>query len=232
MGSFTKNIILICQHTWFENFILVMIIVSSLGMAFDDPLLYPQHPLLQTLTYLNVGFTVIFTAEMLMKHVAMGVRNYWSNGWNILDGAVVLVSDIDLVFWIIAETGGSDSGNDISFLKTLRILRALRPLRVIARNPNLKLVVNTIFASLPQLRTLMVLMILFFLIVGLVALNYLKGAFSMCSDGYNSFILKMIELEEELKTKKKKHYETLPCTTRTFSMPFVVTSKMHEHVFN
>eukprot|EP00392_Amoebophrya_sp_AT5.2_P008189 g8208.t1 len=184
MGSFTKNIILICQHTWFENFILVMIIVSSLGMAFDDPLLYPQHPLLQTLTYLNVGFTVIFTAEMLMKHVAMGVRNYWSNGWNILDGAVVLVSDIDLVFWIIAETGGGDSGNDISFLKTLRILRALRPLRVIARNPNLKLVVNTIFASLPQLRTLMVLMILFFLIVGLVALNYLKGAFSMCSDGH------------------------------------------------
>ncbi|CAD7929325.1 unnamed protein product [Amoebophrya sp. A120] len=181
-GAFVRNCILICQHNWFENFILVMIIVSSLCMAFDDPVLYPDHPMQLGLTYLNVYFTVIFFAEMTMKHVAMGVRNYWSNGWNILDGAVVWVSVIDLIFWIIAETGaGSGAGGDISFLKTLRILRALRPLRVIARNPNLKLVVNTIFASLPQLRTLMVLMMLFFLIVGLVALNYLKGAFSMCT---------------------------------------------------
>ncbi|CAD7924383.1 unnamed protein product [Amoebophrya sp. A25] len=177
-----RQCVLICQHQIFENFILVMIIVSSMCMAFDDPILNPQHPLQVALQYLNICFTTIFTLEMIMKHVAMGVGNYWSNGWNILDGAVVMVSVIDLVFWIIAESSGEEGGADISFLKTLRILRALRPLRVIARNPNLKLVVNTIFASLPQLRTLMVLMMLFFLIVGLVALNYLKGAFSQCGD--------------------------------------------------
>jgi len=37
-------------------------------------------------------------------------------------------------------------------MKTLRILRALRPLRVISRNDNLKVVVQTIFASVPASR--------------------------------------------------------------------------------
>ena len=70
--------------------------------------------------------------------------------------------------------------NQYAFLKALRILRALRPLRVIARNPNLKLVVNTLFAAIPQLRTLVVMAALFFLILGLFALYYFKGGYYLC----------------------------------------------------
>ena len=38
---------------------------------------------------------------------------------------------------------------DLSILKIARILRALRPLRLIGRNPNLKLVVSTLLKARP-----------------------------------------------------------------------------------
>merc|ERR1719235_2652924 len=100
----------------------------------------------------------------------MGSTTYWRNSWNILDGLVVVIAWVDL--------GLGNSG--ISALKTLRILRALRPLRVISRNENLKLVVNTLFKSVPELCNLVIVGALFFLIFGLFGLNYFKGSFYTC----------------------------------------------------
>merc|ERR1719253_663873 len=68
----------------------------------------------------------------------------------------------------------------MGFLKTLRVLRALRPLRVISRNPNLKLVVNTLFQSVPELCNLLVVAGLFFLIFGLFSVAYFQGGFFTC----------------------------------------------------
>eukprot|EP00392_Amoebophrya_sp_AT5.2_P005419 g5428.t1 len=185
-SAFVHFCIKVCDHRRFDQFILVMIVLSSIGMAFDDPMTYPQAPATVTLTVVNLIFTFIFTSELFIKHVAMGVRRYWRNGWNILDGIVVFVSLLDAVYYFISLVSSEESSTDVSWLKTVRMLRAFRPLRVISRNPNLKLVVNTIFASLPQLRTLAMLMMLFFLVIGLVAVNYLKGAFSGC-DGFDVY---------------------------------------------
>lgn len=67
-----------------------------------------------------------------------------------------------------------------SFLKTLRILRAFRPLRSISRIQNLRVVVQTIFASLPALFTLFIVALLFLLIFALLFLSYLNGKFYSC----------------------------------------------------
>merc|ERR1719359_158986 len=72
------------------------------------------------------------------------------------------------------------SGMNLAVMKTLRILRALRPLRLISRNKNLKLVVNTLFKSVPELCNLLIVGALFFLIFGLFSLGYFKGGFYMC----------------------------------------------------
>jgi voltage-dependent calcium channel T type alpha-1G len=126
----------------FDNFILMCIMVSSLCMAFDDPLKSPDHLQSQILLALNFIFTGIFLTELILKHIAVGIKEYWGNSWNILDGGVVIVAVVDLLLYLYLGPGQ----NQYAFLKALRILRALRPLRVIARNPNLKLVVNTLFA--------------------------------------------------------------------------------------
>ena len=60
------------------------------------------------------------------------------------------------------------------------MLRALRPLRVISRNENLKVVINTLLKSLPELCNLLVVAFLFFLIFGLISVNFFKGTFYTC----------------------------------------------------
>merc|ERR1719487_3108371 len=127
---------------------------------------------------MNIVLTVIFTVEMFLKKIAFGALfgkvgengPYWRKPWNILDGGVVIVAVIDLL-------GVMDN---VSVFKTMRVLRALRPLRVISRNPNLKLVVNTLFKSVPELCNLLVVAGLFLLIIGLFSVTYFKGKLYTC----------------------------------------------------
>merc|ERR1719235_396974 len=111
---------------------------------------------------------------MALKLVAMGFvfgsNTYLHNAWNWIDGVVVVVSVIDM-------TSDSSAG----FLKTLRILRAFRPLRVISRNENLKVVVTTIGEALPELAMYLTVFMLFLLILALLFLAYLKGLFYGCT---------------------------------------------------
>jgi hypothetical protein len=167
-------------HKYFDNFILVCIIISSLCMAADSPLADPSSPLPTTLKVLGMIFSIVFTIEMTVKMLSMGFilgkHAYWRSAWNILDGVVVVVSLIDLL----------NIGSGMKALKTLRILRALRPLRVISRNENLKLVVNTLFKSIPELANLLIVGFLFFLIFALFAVSNFKGTYYSCfQQGYD-----------------------------------------------
>mmetsp|Transcript_29439 Transcript_29439/g.68551 ORF Transcript_29439/g.68551 Transcript_29439/m.68551 type:complete len:2248 (+) Transcript_29439:46-6789(+) len=161
----------------FDNAILACILISSLCMAIDSPLSNPDFWLTQLIRGADKVFAVVFILEMCIKLVALGLfmhpGSYLRSGWNWLDCIVVVVS--------IADLAGAGGG---SALKTLRILRALRPLRVISRNQNLKVVVKTIFASMPELATLVVVALLFLLIWALFILQYLPGMLYHCdTDG-------------------------------------------------
>jgi hypothetical protein len=158
----------------FDNFILFLIVISSLAMAVDNPLKNPAAILSQILYYMNLFCTFVFLIEMITKKIADGAfcgkNAYWRKGWNMLDGLVVTISVIDLL----------PLGGQFKSLKTLRVLRALRPLRVISRNPNLKLVIDTLARSLPELCNLLVVAGLFFLIFGLFSVAYFQGGFFTC----------------------------------------------------
>ncbi|CAE7748709.1 unnamed protein product [Symbiodinium sp. CCMP2592] len=157
----------------FDNFILLCILVSTVTMAMDSPLADPKESLTIFLRGADEVFAIIFIGEMVIKLLALGLiwgeDAYLKSAWNWLDGVVVMVSIINMA-----------SSSSTGFLKTLRILRAFRPLRVISRNENLKVVVQTIFASMPHLLTLVIVAMLFLLIFALFGLSYLNGTFLMC----------------------------------------------------
>lgn len=44
----------------------------------------------------NLVLTILFTIELIIKHVALGALGYWSNGFNVLDGVIVIASLADL----------------------------------------------------------------------------------------------------------------------------------------
>ena len=157
----------------FDNVILVLILISSVMLAVDSPLLDPASQLARALYVMDVVFTAAFVAEALLKILAkgflLGPGAYLKSGWNILDFGIIALSTVTL------------SGlTDLRGLRALRSLRALRPLRVISRNPGLRLVVNSLFRAVPAILNVLLVCLLFFLIFGVVGVSYFKGTFYAC----------------------------------------------------
>ena len=137
------------MYTYFDRFILTLIIISNILLPMDNPLNDPKSALATNLIKINCVMTVFFVIEASVKIVAKGmmvnnlrtIEPYLSSGWNIIDIFVVCVSVFDIISMFIGIDG------NLGALKALRALRALRPLRVINRFENLKIVVNCLFST-------------------------------------------------------------------------------------
>lgn len=83
------------------------------------------------LTVLDMLCTVIFIVEMLLKHKAYGLKGYWQDGWNKMDGVLVILSLPSLVSPFMEVSGAS-----LSVLLAFRLLRVLKFFRVMHFFPN------------------------------------------------------------------------------------------------
>ena len=102
--------------------------------------------------------------------VANGPKSYLLNGWNILDFFIVSLSLISL----------SVSGSNLGFLKALRTLRVIRPLRLISRNSNLKVVIKGLIRSLKSIVTVTCVALFFLTLIGITMISFFKGSFFYC----------------------------------------------------
>eukprot|EP00913_Durusdinium_trenchii_P023006 g21601.t1 len=170
---------------------MVFIGFSSVVMAFENPLHDPNSTQVKVLEVLSTVFTVIFLLEVVVKMIALGAfcnygdgrKAYLRSFENVLDFVIVIVSVLDSIqTWLLVGS----SGGVIAVMKIFRVVRMLRPLRLISRSKNLKVVVKTILAAIPELRNLLVRLAvfssLFFLIFGLLAVGNLKGSYHSCKD--------------------------------------------------
>ena len=133
---------------YFDNVILVLIIISSILLALDNPLNDPDGEMSRILRILDIVMTALFTIECLIKIIVSGFmingrRSYMRNGWNVLDFGIVLVSLLSLAL--------GDTIGGLRMFKTLRTLRVLRPLRLISRNKNMKLAIDCLARSIPSI---------------------------------------------------------------------------------
>ena len=116
--------------------------------------------------------SVLFMAEMALKLLGLGCQGYWSDGWNCLDGTIVLLTSFDMAVGLFA----SDVIN-LSFLRTLRMLRVLRVLRLMRSWRGLYRIVMTLVKSLPQLRNMFILMFLTLLIFSIMGMQLFGGRY-------------------------------------------------------
>merc|ERR1711871_1903606 len=134
--------------------------------------------------------TICFIIEMLLKWLAFGAffhkGSYFRDGWNNLDGSLVILSIIGMIlsppFSDASAVGTKDEGT-LKALRSLRALRGLRPLRVVRRYPGLKLVVNSIIRAIPKIANVVFVTLFFLLIFAIVGLQNYKGQMNSCNDG-------------------------------------------------
>ncbi len=159
----------------FEMLIYILIGLSSILLALDNPINDPESTLIKALYYCDIVLTTFFLAESVFKIIAFGFivngeQSYLRIGWNIIDFFVVVFSLISLII----------TGNKLKIVKILRLLRVLRPLRVISRNKGLKIGITALINAIPNIFNVIIISLLFFVIFGIIGVNYFKGAFYRC----------------------------------------------------
>jgi hypothetical protein len=127
----------------FELLIIVIIFVNCISLALFRPTEPPNSPWNSTLDTLELSLNGIFTVELVLRCMYVGVRNYFKDPWSQFDFTLVLAGYSGFL-----GGGGESTGGG---LRALRAMRALRPLRTITRFESLRSVVVCFIEAVPLL---------------------------------------------------------------------------------
>lgn len=163
---------------------LFVIILSTSVIAFETPLNDPDSAVYLVIFYLDVFSTVLFAAEALMKTIAFGFilngeQSYILSPWNAFDFIMIILTIIGLVGYVTMRNA---TGLSLQMFKYIRLIRSFRPLRLISHNRGFKAAMQTLLRALPNIINATIISMLFFLIFGIIGVNYFKGTFARCTE--------------------------------------------------
>ncbi|KAH9489938.1 hypothetical protein Btru_038304 [Bulinus truncatus] len=161
------------DHRFFEFFVLIIILGSSLSLAFEDIYLPQRKQMQHYLKFCNIAFSILFTMEMALKWIGLGLTEYFTNFWTILDFFIVFTSMLSLI-------GDQIGLENVDAFRSLRTLRSLRPLRAISRWQGMKIVVNALMNAIPAIINVFLVCMVFWLIFSIMGVQFFKGKFFKC----------------------------------------------------
>eukprot|EP01083_Nonionella_stella_P162263 532512_1 len=170
----------IVYHPFFDNGILVLIILSSLIMALQHPGIDPRSVEGMVMDIAQIIIAVLFTLEALLRSLTLGFtmhhKSYLRDPWNRLDFFIVVITLLDYLFTaILGDT-------DIGFVRSLRLLRALRPLRFVNRSIHMRVAVSALFKSVVAVGNLILMCLVIWLVFGILGVSMFSGMFYSCND--------------------------------------------------
>ncbi|KAL0210403.1 hypothetical protein RCL1_004839 [Eukaryota sp. TZLM3-RCL] len=155
------------HHRFFLDFILVIIVLNGLALFLSSELNAAEnYKLIEFLHYFELFSLLIFYSEIFLKWLD-SFRKFWTDGWNIFDLAVTVLSTIPEVFAFVSN---DDDYHLVRLMNLLRLFKTLRILKAIVRFRNLRIIVNTVFkasAALGSLSLLLAVFIFMYAIVGI-----------------------------------------------------------------
>ena len=163
---------IVSTHKWFDNTILLLIIISTLTLAVETPFDDPEGEKIEILTWIDYFMTGAFTLEAITKILAFGFIStqtaYIRDPWNILDFTIVLSAVAGFLM---------PPGVNISAVKSLRILRILRPLKIVSKNKSLKIALTSLVNSIPKIANLQVIVFFFMFLLAILMTTLQSGKF-------------------------------------------------------
>ncbi|XP_028942552.1 sodium channel protein type 5 subunit alpha, partial [Antrostomus carolinensis] len=143
-----EKVKLIILDPFVDLLIMVCIIVNTLFMALEYPDMPPDY---QRMIYISDKvFTLIFTAEMILKIIALDPYNYFQQKWNIFDSIVVMIGLISFKA-------------NLSSFRLLRIFKLAKSWP--ALNTLMKIILNSV-SALGNLTLVLMITVFIFAVVG------------------------------------------------------------------
>lgn len=141
-------------HSWFQRLIIAMIALAGVlaGLETDSAILAQHGALLHALDGVVLA---VFVMEAVLKIVVQRSA-YFRDGWNLFDFSIVVLCLLPL---------------HSQFAVVLRLVRALRLLRLVTALPKLQLLVGALLKSLSSMGYVSVLLGLMFYIYGVAGVH-------------------------------------------------------------
>ncbi|MCQ2300459.1 MAG: ion transporter [Bacteroidales bacterium] len=149
-----------------ERLILAIIIINAIVIFTQECGVTAQW-----IGIVDVVCSLIFMIEMAVKHHEYGVKGYWSNGWNVMDGILVICS-LPSVIALFIPTGMMD----LSFLLILRILRVFRFFRLVHAFPGFTKIAHNFGLALKQSYAVMLGLIIMVITFALISCSLFREA--------------------------------------------------------
>jgi hypothetical protein len=163
--AFAFNLV---EHEYFEIFMAICIIINTIILALDKyPIDMDQTIFLEKL---NIVFTIIFTLEMFIKMLAVGLKNYFRGTmFNVFDCGVVIASIIDIFLSnLIVNDVTESSGSVITALRGFRLLRIFKLAKSWKR---FEILIETLGRTLADIATFSILLFLLIFVFTLMGLE-------------------------------------------------------------
>lgn len=150
-----------------DKFIFAVILLNSVVIymqvsGYNQPIL----------SFLDLFCMIVFIIEMAIKVHMMGWKGYWRDGWNKLDGSLVILSLPSFIEFFLPSGGGS-----MSVLLAFRLLRSFRFFRFIHffGETGMTQMVAGFTRAIKACRSVLAAFMVIILIFGLINCSMFKG---------------------------------------------------------
>ncbi|XP_035038606.2 voltage-dependent T-type calcium channel subunit alpha-1I isoform X1 [Hippoglossus stenolepis] len=167
-AGFGNKLEVIVASRYFNRGIMIAILINTLSMGIE----YHEQPqeLTDILEISNMVFTSLFSLEMLLKLMALGLFGYIKNPYNGFDSVIVIIS----VWEIVGEAEGG-----LSVLRTFRLLRVLKLVRFL---PALRRQLVVLMKTMDNVATFCMLLMLFIFIFSILGMHLFGCKFGLQQD--------------------------------------------------
>lgn len=154
---------------------MVCIILNTLVLSMDR---FPEGEKqeMETLAYFNMCFNVVFTAEVLIKMIGLGLTRYIKNVENIFDLFVVTMSWVELGL-------GAEGGSSLGALRAVRLFRVFK----LFKSGDLRILMDSIVFTVSTIGPYTVLLMLFLYVFALMGMQFFAGQFRFMDHGIGVF---------------------------------------------
>lgn len=154
----------------FNHLMTLCVILNTFVLAMDHYDI--SSSMSQALTTLNLTFTIIFSGEMVLKVLGLGIQVYFKDSLNWFDFVVVILSIIEI--FLISGNSAMSALRTIRIFRTFRVLRVARIFRYLR---SMSMILRVIGRTISQFIYLAMLLLLLTLIFALIGMQIFGGKF-------------------------------------------------------
>eukprot|EP00854_Cymbomonas_tetramitiformis_P010393 gene10393-12292_t len=153
----------------FSNFFLICILLNTAFLALEHHNMSESFE--YTLDTANLVLTILFSIELSIKLIGLGLHEFFADNFNVFDLLIVLLSIIEL-----ALTSGVS-------LAAFRSFRVLRVFKVFTYSPSLARIIHVLLISFASFLSIAFLLFLFLAVFAIIGLHVFGNI--TCDDEFN-----------------------------------------------